>query len=70
MLEDDTVSQRGSNITAERLRFDFSFPRKVTPEELRRVEAFVNEAIAADVPVQWRGDDRGAGQGRRGDRPV
>ena len=52
VLEDDTVSQRGSNITAERLRFDFSFPRKVTPEELRRVEAFVNEAIAADVPVQ------------------
>ena len=52
VLEDDTVSQRGSNITAERLRFDFSFPRKVTPEELRRVEEFVNEAIAADVPVQ------------------
>lgn len=52
VLEDNTVSQRGSNITAERLRFDFNFPRKVTPEELRRVEAFVNEAIAADVPVQ------------------
>ncbi len=51
VLHDDTVSQRGSNITAERLRFDFSFGRKVTPEELREVEAFVNAAIAADVTV-------------------
>lgn len=51
VLHDDNVAQRGSNITAERLRFDFSFPRKVTPEELRQVEAFVNEAIAKDIPV-------------------
>ena len=51
VLKDDTVSQRGSNITAERLRFDFSFPRKVTPEELREVERLVNEAIAADVEI-------------------
>ena len=51
VLNDNTVSQRGSNITAERLRFDFSFGRKVTPEELREVEAFVNEAIQADVTV-------------------
>lgn len=51
VLKDDTVSQRGSNITAERLRFDFSFPRKVTPEELREVEKLVNEAIAADVEI-------------------
>lgn len=41
------VEQRGSNITAERLRFDFSFPRKVEKEELEEVERLVNEAIAA-----------------------
>ncbi len=51
VLNDDSVSQRGSNITAERLRFDFSFPRKVTPEELAEVEKMVNEAIQADIPV-------------------
>ena len=48
---DESVSQKGSNITAERLRFDFSFPRKVTKEELEEVEKLVNEAIEADVPV-------------------
>ncbi len=51
VLHDNSVSQKGSNITAERLRFDFSFGRKVTPEELAEVEAFVNEAIQADVTV-------------------
>ena len=51
VLHDDTVSQKGSNITAERLRFDFSFGRKLTDEELREVERLVNEAIAADVPI-------------------
>lgn len=45
------VAQKGSNITAERLRFDFKFGRKVTREELDQVEALVNEWIAADVPV-------------------
>lgn len=38
----EEVSQRGSNITSERLRFDFSFGRKVTKEELEKVEAIVN----------------------------
>ena len=47
----DEVQQKGSNITAERLRFDFTFGRKVTPEELAQVEALVNEAIAAKVPI-------------------
>ena len=47
----DEVAQKGSNITAERLRFDFKFGRKVTKEELAQVEALVNEWIAADVPV-------------------
>ena len=47
----DEVAQKGSNITAERLRFDFSFGRKMTPEELQEVERLVNEAIAAKAPV-------------------
>lgn len=48
---DESVSQRGSNITPERLRFDFSFDRKVTREELDEIERLVNEAIQADVEV-------------------
>ena len=47
----DEVAQKGSNITAERLRFDFTFGRKVTKEELAQVEKLVNEAIQAKVPV-------------------
>ncbi len=47
----DEVMQRGSNITAERLRFDFSFGRKVSKEELAEVERLVNEAIEADAPI-------------------
>ncbi len=46
------VSQKGSNITAERLRFDFSFPRKMTDEEKKRVEDIVNEKIALKMPMQ------------------
>ena len=45
------VEQRGSNITAERLRFDFSFPRKMEKEEIEEVEKLVNEAIAANVHI-------------------
>ncbi|MBQ9143131.1 MAG: alanine--tRNA ligase [Lachnospiraceae bacterium] len=45
------VSQRGSNITSEGLRFDFSFGRKVTKEELSQVEAIVNEAIKKNLEV-------------------
>lgn len=48
------VEQRGSNITVERLRFDFAHPTRLTPEELRAVEALVNEQIALDLPVTWR----------------
>lgn len=51
VLQDDSISQRGSNITAERLRFDFSFGRKLTNEELVAVEALVNEAISANLPI-------------------
>ncbi len=53
VLGDDTISQKGSNITAERLRFDFNFPRPLTKEEICAVEAFVNRAIEADVPVVY-----------------
>jgi alanyl-tRNA synthetase len=45
------VAQKGSNITAERLRFDFSFGRKMTPEEVAEVERLVNESIAAAAPI-------------------
>jgi len=47
----DEVAQKGSNITAERLRFDFSFGRKMTPEEIQEVERLVNVAIDAKAPV-------------------
>ncbi len=46
------VQQKGSNITSERLRFDFAFSRKVTDEEKGRVENIVNEKIQAKLPMQ------------------
>ncbi|HEX7724276.1 MAG TPA: alanine--tRNA ligase [Candidatus Paceibacterota bacterium] len=46
------VGQKGSNITAERLRFDFSYGTKMTDEQKKQVEAIVNEKIAAHLPVQ------------------
>ena len=45
------VMQKGSNITPERLRFDFNLEHKMTKEELDEVEKFVNDAIARDLPV-------------------
>lgn len=45
------VVQRGSNITKERLRFDFSHPAKLSAAEIKAVEALVNEKIQADLPV-------------------
>ena len=51
VLNDPNINQKGSNITVERLRFDFNFPRKLTPEELAEIEKWVNSAINADVPV-------------------
>ncbi len=45
------VEQRGSNITPERLRFDFTHPQKMTDEEKRRVEEIVNQKITASLPV-------------------
>ena len=46
-----TVFQRGSNITTERLRFDFSFDRKMTDEEIKQVEDLVNQRIHEDLKV-------------------
>lgn len=48
----DHVAQKGSNITAERMRFDFSHPAPLTPEEIEKVEAIVNEQIRRDLPVR------------------
>lgn len=46
------VSQKGSNITPERLRFDFTHTGKMTDEEKKKVEAIVNEKIQAALPMQ------------------
>jgi len=47
----DNIQQKGSNITAERLRFDFNLDRKMTPEEIKKVEDLVNEKIKENLPV-------------------
>jgi len=47
----DSVQQKGSNITAERIRFDFNLDRKMTAEEIKKVEDLVNEKIQANLPV-------------------
>ncbi|KKQ90374.1 MAG: Alanine-tRNA ligase [Berkelbacteria bacterium GW2011_GWA2_38_9] len=47
------VFQKGSNITAERLRFDFSHPEKMTDEEKQKVESIVNQTIADDLPIHF-----------------
>lgn len=48
----DGVEQRGSDITVERTRFDFTFPRKLAAEELGSIEELVRYAIAKDFPVR------------------
>jgi alanyl-tRNA synthetase len=50
----DHVQQKGSNITAERLRFDFSHPEKMTPDQIQEVERIVNEQIQKDLPVSFQ----------------
>ena len=47
------IVQKGSNITADRVRFDFNLDHKMTPEEIAAVEAQVNEWIAVDLPVTF-----------------
>ncbi len=54
-LEDvlnEKITQKGSNITAERLRFDFTFSRKMTEEEKKKVEDLVNQKISENLPVK------------------
>ncbi len=46
------IEQKGSNITSERLRFDFNFDRKLTEEEVKELEDFVNTAIKREIPVE------------------
>lgn len=58
----EDVFQKGSNITAERLRFDFSHKEKMTPEQIHQVEAFVNEVIKDDLPVAC--EEMGLGQAK------
>ena len=50
----DHVIQRGSNITEDRLRFDFSHSEKVTPEQIKQVEDIVNQQINTDLKVSWQ----------------
>lgn len=50
-IVDPNIQQKGSNITAERLRFDFNFDRKLTPEEIMEVEDCVNAIIKENIPV-------------------
>lgn len=47
------VQQKGSNITHERLRFDFTHPEKVTGEEMKKIETLINEQIDQDLPVNF-----------------
>lgn len=51
MVLGDHVQQKGSNITPERLRFDFVHPEKMSPEEIQKVEDIVNDVIRKDLPV-------------------
>ena len=50
----DKIEQAGSDITAERTRFDFTFDRKVTPEELKKLEDIVNKVIQKDMRVECK----------------
>jgi len=49
----ESIRQHGSNITTERLRFDFSLDRKMTPEEIAKAEELVNQWIQEDHPVKF-----------------
>ena len=53
VLGRDEIHQKGSNITSERLRFDFTFPQKMTAEEIEKVEDIVNSEIKKNHPVHF-----------------
>lgn len=50
----NNIVQRGSNVNAERLRFDFSHHQKVMPQQIMQVEDIVNQKISEDLPVSWK----------------
>jgi alanyl-tRNA synthetase len=52
VLNKPDIMQKGSNITPERLRFDFNFERKLTRDEIEKVEKLVNEQIERSLPVK------------------
>lgn len=54
----ESVQQMGSNITGERLRFDFTYATKVSPENLQQIETLVNQKIAEDLPVFHSTEDK------------
>ncbi len=68
VLQDNTIQQRGSNITAERLRFDFNFPRPMTAQEIAQVEELVNQEIAkaSDVKLEEMSVEEAKKQGAIG----
>jgi alanyl-tRNA synthetase len=51
ILKNPNLHQKGSNITPERLRFDFNFDRKLTEEELKQIEDLVNQKIIEKIPI-------------------
>jgi alanyl-tRNA synthetase len=48
----DDIHQKGSNITSERLRIDFNYSEKLTPQQIEEIEKIINEKIKADLPVK------------------
>jgi alanyl-tRNA synthetase len=48
----EDIIQKGANITAERLRFDFNYPEKLTPEQIKQIEDLVNAKIQENIPVE------------------
>ncbi len=55
---DPNINQKGSNLTPERLRFDFNVDHKLTPEEIAQVEELVNQWIEADLPIVYAEYDK------------
>jgi Alanyl-tRNA synthetase len=53
MVLGDSVSQCGANINEERIRFDFKYPEKVNPEQIKQIEDIVNEQIEKDLTVSF-----------------
>ncbi len=52
VLKDDSIKQKGSNINPERLRFDFNFPRKLEPSEVKAIEEWINNKIKQKIPIE------------------